>query len=88
MEVHTLDIGFATPKGTVLGGIASFDVFCVKIGARLLAVAFLKNQKIAESLCAEGREITHAQNRNPLTDLDKILHGGRYHRRNYLHKFL
>jgi len=29
---------------------------------RVSAVAFLKNQK---SLCAEGREITHAQNRNP-----------------------
>ena len=24
----------------------------------------------------EGREIMHAQNRNPWTDLDKILHGG------------
>ena len=46
-------------------GTASFDVFCVKIGARVSAVAFLKNQKVAESLCAEGREITHAQNRNP-----------------------
>jgi len=33
---------------------------------RVSAVAFLKNTpKIAESLCAEGREITHAQNRNP-----------------------
>jgi len=27
---------------------------------------------IADSLCAEGREITHAQNRNPWTDLDKM----------------
>ena len=53
------------PKGTSLRGTASFDVFCVKIGARVSAVAFLKYQKIAESLCAEGREITHAQNRNP-----------------------
>jgi len=53
------------PKGTSLRGTASFDVFCVKIGARVLAVAFLKNQKIAESLCAEVFEITHAQNRNP-----------------------
>jgi len=44
---------------------ASFDVFCVKIGARVSNVAFLKNQKVDESLCAEGREITHAQNRNP-----------------------
>ena len=33
------------PKGTSLRGIASFDVFCVKIGARVSAVAFLKNQK-------------------------------------------
>ena len=42
--------------------------FCVKIGARVSAVAFFKNpppKKITESLCAEGREITHAQNRNP-----------------------
>jgi len=33
------------PKGTFLRGTASFDVFCVKIGARVSAVAFLKNQK-------------------------------------------
>jgi len=57
------------PKGTSLRGTASFDVFCVKIGARVSAVAFLKTpppkkEKIAESLCAERREITHAQNRN------------------------
>jgi len=47
--------------------LPSFDVFCVKIGARVSAVAFLKNtpQKIAESLCAEEREIMHAQNQNP-----------------------
>ena len=44
-----------------------------------------RNKKIAESL--SGREITHAQNRNPQTDLDKILYGGRYPRRSYLHKF-
>jgi len=54
------------PKGTSLRGTTSLDVFCVKIGARVSAVAFLKDpQKIAESLCAEGREITHAQSRNP-----------------------
>ena len=33
------------PKGTFLRGTASFDVFCVKICARVSAVAFLKNQK-------------------------------------------
>jgi len=92
MGVETLDFVFATrrpPKGTSLCGTASFDVFCVKIGACVSAVAFLKNppQKIAESLCAEGREITHAQNRNPYTDLEKILRGGRYHRHSYPHKF-
>jgi len=30
-------------KHTSLRGTASFDVFCVKIGARVSAVAFLKN---------------------------------------------
>jgi len=33
------------PKGTSLRGTTSCDVFCVKIGARVSAVAFLKNQK-------------------------------------------
>jgi len=46
------------PKGTSLRGTAPFDVFCVKISARVSAVAFFKNpppqKKIAESLCAEG----------------------------------
>ena len=66
MGVKALDFGFATPKSTSLRGTTSFDVFCVKIGARVSAVAFLKNpKKVAESLFAEGREITHAQNRNP-----------------------
>ena len=53
MGVETLDFGFATPKkGTSLRGTTSFDVFCVKIGARVSAVAFLKNppKKVAESL--------------------------------------
>ena len=45
MGVETLEFGFATPKGTSLRGTASYDVFCVKIGARVSAVAFLKNQK-------------------------------------------
>jgi len=31
------------PKGTSLRGTASFGVFCVKMGARVSAVAFLKN---------------------------------------------
>ena len=37
MGVETLDFG------TSLRGTTSFDVFCVKIGARVSAVAFLKN---------------------------------------------
>ena len=45
MGVETLDFGFATPRGTSLRGTASFGVFCVKIGARVSAVAFHKDQK-------------------------------------------
>ena len=33
------------PKGTFLRGTTSFDVFYVKIGARVSAVVYLKNQK-------------------------------------------
>jgi len=44
MGVETLDFGFATPNSTFLRGTTSFDVYCVKIGARVSAVAFLKNQ--------------------------------------------
>jgi len=72
-------------------GTASFDVFCVNIGARFSAVAFLKNpspKKMAVSLSAERREITHAQKRNRYTDLDEISNLGRYHRHSHLHKFL
>jgi len=64
MGVETLDFGFATPKRHSLRGTASFDVFCVKIGVRVSALAFLKKTQKC-SLCVEGREITHAQNRNP-----------------------
>ena len=45
MGVKALDFGFATPKSTSLRGTTSFDVFCVKIGARVSAVGFLKNPK-------------------------------------------
>jgi len=45
--VETLDflVSRPPPKGTSLRGTASFDVFCVKIGARVSTVAFFKNQK-------------------------------------------
>jgi len=33
------------------------------------------------------REMAHAQKRNPLSDLDEILHDGRYPRRNHVGKF-
>ena len=33
------------------------------------------------------REIAHAQKLNPLSDLDEILHNGRYPRRNHVGKF-
>ena len=54
MGVQTLDIGFATPKRHFL---ASFDVFCIKVSARVSAVAFLKNQKNSSrvTLCLGAR---------------------------------
>ena len=76
MGVETLDFSFATTKRHFLAQSHVVWRICVKIGARVSAVAFVKNQKTAaESLCADGREITHAQKQNPWTDLDKILHG-------------
>ena len=77
------------PKGTSLRGTASFDVFSVKIRAGVLAVDDLKNQKKRKNSRVNNlmREIAHAQKRNPLSDLDEILHNGRYPRRNQVGKF-
>ena len=48
-------------------GTASFDVFCVKIGARVLAVAFLKNQKkIAESLWGAKSRMRRTETPKPI----------------------
>jgi len=66
---RNLTFWFRDPQKHFFARNRVFAVFCVNIGARVSAVAFLMNpppqKKIAESLCAEGREITHAQNRNP-----------------------
>ena len=43
-----LNYGFETPKGTSLRGTASFDVFCVKVGAGVLAMVERKYQKVTE----------------------------------------
>ena len=77
------------PKGTSLRGTASFDVFCVKIRAGVMAVDEMKNpppQKKRTNSRVNNltREIAHAQKRNPLSDLDVILHDGRYPRRNHV----
>jgi len=63
-----------------LCGTASFGVFYVKIGARVLAVGDWKNQKQKQKIAeTEGvRKIAHAQKRNPLSELYNILHGGTY----------
>ena len=90
MGVETLHFGFATPQKHFLARNRVVCRIlrqhrCARFGCSLSQGT--PSQKIAESLCAEGCEITHAQNRNPWTDLDKILYDGRYHRRNYPHKF-
>ena len=51
--VYRLTFGCATPKGTSLRGAASFDVFCVKIRAGVLAVDDLKNPPKNEKKTAE-----------------------------------
>jgi len=71
MRVQTLDIGFATLKRHFLARNRVVWRILLKIGARLGYSLSQeppppkKKLKIAESLCAVGREITHAQNRNP-----------------------
>jgi len=77
------------PKGTSLRGTASFDVFCVKIRAGVLAVDDLKNppkKRTNSRVNNLTREIAHAK-RNPLSDLDEIVQDGSYPRRNHVGKF-
>ena len=47
-------------------GTTSFDVFCVKIGARVLAVVFLKTQKIAESLWGAKSRMRRTETPKPI----------------------
>ena len=53
------------PKSTSLRGTTSFNVFCFKISAHVGGSLSQEPQKIAESLCPKGCEITHAQKRHP-----------------------
>ena len=58
MGVETLDFGFATPKKHFLARnrVVWRRLFCVKIGSRVSAVAFLKNQKNSRvTLCWRAR---------------------------------
>ena len=62
--VETLDFGFATPKRHFLvRNRVVWRIWCQNRCTRL-GCSLSRTKKIAESLCAEGREITHAQNRN------------------------
>ena len=66
MGVETLDFGFATPKRHFLARNRVVRRIlrqnrCNRLGCSLSQ----EPKKVAESLFAEGREITHAQNRNP-----------------------
>ena len=70
MGVETLDFGFATSKRHFLA--RNRVVWRIlrqnrrtRLGCSLSQGPQNKQKKVAESLCAEGREITHAQNRNP-----------------------
>ena len=68
MGVETLDFGFATPKTQKALPYAEprrLTYFASKSVTRLGCSLSQKPKKVAESLFVEGREITHAQNRNP-----------------------
>ena len=68
MGVQILDTGFATRKRHFLArNRVVLRILrqnrCARLGCSLFQEP--PPPKIAESLCADGREITHAQNRNP-----------------------
>ena len=92
--IHTWAPKCRPPKDTSLRGSAEpcrLTYFASK-SVRVSAVAFFKNPPPHQknswvTLSQGGAKSRHAQKRNPLTDLDKILHGGRYPRHNHLHKF-
>ena len=66
MAVETLDFGFATPKRHFLArNRVVWRILRQNRCARLGCSLSQEPQKIAESLCAEGREITHAQTETP-----------------------
>jgi len=66
MGVQTLDIGFATPKRHFIArNRVVWRILRQNRCARLGGTLSREQKKIAESLSAEGREITHAQKRNP-----------------------
>jgi len=86
MPIHYttfMELRWRPLKGTSLRGTASFDVFCVKIRAGVLAVELRTNSRVNNLML----EIAHAQKRNPLSDLDEILQDGRYPRLNHVGKF-
>jgi len=55
------------PKNGGFGesGVQTLDIGFPTQKGTSLRVFFSRTQKVAESLCAEGREITHAHDRNP-----------------------
>ena len=63
---------FNPPKGTSLRGTVSFDVFCVKVSVGASAVGEKKNQKTN----ILGVIFHPYGEKNPLSDLLKILHWG------------
>jgi len=87
MGVETLGFSFATPKRHLL--VRNRVVWrilcqnrCTHLGCSLSQVP--KNSWV--TLCREARNHACAEPK-PQTDLDEILHGGRYPRHSYLQKF-
>jgi len=83
-----LNFGFATPKRHIPAQNRVFWRILHWCPWRRLGCRWLfEPPKKTNSGVNIVRDIAHARKRNPLSDLNKILHGGRYLWRNHLCKF-
>jgi len=86
MGIVTLGFGFATPKRHFLArNRVDWRILCQNRRMRL-GCSFSLEPKNRVTV-PRGAKSRMSKNETPWTNLDKILLGGRYPRRNYLHKF-
>jgi len=84
--VETLGFGFATPKRHFLARNRVVWRILRQNRCTHLSCSLSQEPKKNSRVTLGARNHACAEPK-PLNRLDKILHGGRYHRRSYLHKF-